>query len=360
MKSTLLVPFGLKDDRLYEPTQVENGKACGCVCPACKKPLVAKQNAKTPHFAHDKDENCSKGLETAVHLAVKQIIAQKMEVRLPAVVWKNPLPRKDETKRLYIERIVKLESVVLEERIDDFIPDIVVQSSGTTYLVEVAVTHFIDEVKQQKINNKKIPTFEIDISSLKAGFTLAELEKAIYASTNYQAEWKYHPRLEELTLEAKKAEEDRIAQIEEENLERKRKFEQYKNLEPKDKLQKNLKFIGLTKQQMEKLTSFVAWEDSFGVPRIVWQSAVLVYIAKIQEEEGWEEYLPCSVNSSACIYWMEDVFEINSKVKDGEKIAVWKYFKHLEQLGILKFLSHKDFDIVVGKQGWAYLKTNIV
>lgn len=102
MKSTLLVPFGLKDDKLYEPTQVLNGKACGCVCPACKKPLWAKQNAKTPHFAHAQDENCSRGLETAVHLAVKQIIAEKLMVRLPAVVWKNPLPRKDETKKLYI------------------------------------------------------------------------------------------------------------------------------------------------------------------------------------------------------------------------------------------------------------------
>jgi len=104
MKSTLLVPFGLKDDKLYEPkpTQVENGKACGCVCPACKKPLVAKQNAKTPHFAHAQDENCSRGLETAVHLAVKQIIAEKMEVRLPAVVWTSSHPRYKQTTKLYI------------------------------------------------------------------------------------------------------------------------------------------------------------------------------------------------------------------------------------------------------------------
>lgn len=133
MKSTLLVPFGLKDDRLYEPTQVPNGKACGCVCPACKKPLVAKQNASTPHFAHSQDENCSKGLETAVHLAVKQIIAEKMRVRLPAVVWKNPFPRYNQTLKVYTERTIRLESVVLEQVIDDFIPDIVVVADGTTY-----------------------------------------------------------------------------------------------------------------------------------------------------------------------------------------------------------------------------------
>lgn len=356
MKSTLLVPFGLKADRLYEPTQVLNGKDCGCVCPACKKPLVAKQNAQTPHFAHAKDENCSKGLETAVHLAVKQIIAEKKQVRLPVMTWKNPLPRKDEAKLLHKQQLIQLESVVLEERVDDFIPDIVVISGDTTYLVEVAVTHFVDEEKLQKIINRKIPTFEIDVSYLKAGFTLSELESVLFDNRSYPAEWKYHPRLEELDLEVKQAEQDRISKIREDEKDRQKKFEQYKKLQPEKKLQINLKSIGLNKQQVNKFTSFVAWEDSFGVPRIVWQSAVLAYIAKVQEDQGWEEWLPCHVNSSACSHWLEKAFEIKTKVQDGEKIAVWKYFKHLEQLGILKFLSHKDFDIVVGKQGWADFK----
>lgn len=352
MKSTLLVPFGLKEDKLYEPTQVKNGKACGCVCPACKNALVAKQNAQTPHFAHAQDENCARGFETAVHQAVKQIIAERMEVRLPALVWINPLPRKNESTKLYIERTIKLQSVSLEERVDDFIPDIIVIANDTTYLVEVAVTHFIKEDKQHKINKKKIPTFEIDVSSLKNGFTLAELEQAIYTNNNYQAEWKYHPRLEELTHEALQAENERIATIEEEYQERIRRFETYKNLPPEQKLQKNLKSIGLTKQQMNLLTAFVAWEDSFNAPRIVWQSAVLAYISKVQEEQGWEKYLPCNVNSNACLDWLEDVFEIKPKVQDGEKIAVWKYFLHLESIGILKRLSHKDFDILLSKQDW--------
>lgn len=360
MKSTLLVPFGLKEDKLYEPVQVLNGKACGCVCPACKMPLVAKQNAATPHFAHAQDENCSKGLETAVHLAVKQIIAEKKQVRLPVMTWKNPLPRKDEAKLLHKQQLIQLESVVLEQQVDNFKPDIVVISGNSTYFIEVAVTHFVDEEKLQKIISRKIPTFEIDVSRLKNGFTLAELESVLFESKSYPAEWTYHPSIEELNIEAKKSEEDRIAKIREGEQDRKRKFEQYKKLKPEEKLKINLKNIGLTKQQMNELSVFVAWEDSFGVPRIVWQSAVLAYIAKVQDEQGWEEWLPCSVNSSACSHWLEKVFEIKAKVQDGEKIALWKYFKHLEQLEILKLLSRNDFDIVVGKQGWAELKTKQV
>ena len=82
----LLVPFGLKDDVLYEPQQVPNGKACGCLCPGCKHTLIARQNAKTPHFAHAVGEDCQKGFETAVHLAAKQLIAERMELSIPPAV----------------------------------------------------------------------------------------------------------------------------------------------------------------------------------------------------------------------------------------------------------------------------------
>ena len=107
---------------------------------------------------------------------------------------------------------------------------------------------------------------------------------------------------------------------------------------------------------MNLLSVFVAWEDSFNAHRIVWQSAVLAYIANIQEEEGFDDYLPCAVNSSACLHWLEKIFDIKPKVKDGEKIAVWKYFKHLEELGILKLLSRNDFVIFSGKKKWKTIK----
>lgn len=366
MTHPLLVPFGLKDDRLFEPMQVPNGKACGCVCPACKKPLWAKQNAKTPHFAHAQGENCTRGFETAVHMAVKQIIADKMEVRLPALTWVNPFARGVAMKQLWKETIVKLESVALEQAIDDFRPDIMVTCDGATYLVEVAVTHFIDKAKQLKITHRKIPTFEIDISNLKNGFTISELEKAIFTSQNYQAEWKYHPKqkeLEELNLLARKSEEDRIArEAAEKELNRERRkqqFDRYKRLPPKDKLKINLNSTGLTEPQMRALSAFVPWENSFGAPRIVWQSAILAYITKTQKEQGWERYLPCTVNSDDCLNWLSAVFEIIPDVKDGEKIAVWKYFKNLEAIGVLKYLAYKDFDIKLDSKHWKSLANEL-
>jgi len=352
MKSSLLVPFGLKEDTLYEPTQVENGKACGCVCPACKKPLVAKQNAKTPHFAHSQDDNCTRGFETAVHLAVKQIIAEKMEVRLPAVVWKTPLPRSKEIFKHSVEEIVKLESVFLEQVVDDFIPDIIVVSNGTTYLVEITVTHFIDEVKQQKINNKKIQTIEIDVSSLKNGFTFAELGKAIFTNKNYKAEWKYHPTLAKLDFDVLQAEEKRIAELEEQERKEDEKFKKYRERSPEEKLQLNLKYIGLTSQQMSSLKKQVF--HNFGdIQEIVWQSAVLVYIAKISETEGWEDGLQYYINLFDCFDWLQRVFDINPYHNDSGISTLMLYFKHLIQLKILKPDDSSEYELLMNKEQWA-------
>lgn len=367
MRHSLLVPFGLKDGRLYEPNQVANGKACGCVCPSCKRPLWAKLNAKTPHFAHAQGEDCTRGFETAVHMAVKQIIADRMEIRLPALAWTNPYSQGAPAKLVCKEILIQLESVTLEQAIDDFRPDIVAMGDGETYLVEVAVTHFIDAAKQHKIDQRKIPTFEIDVSHLKNGFTLAELSQAIFSSQDYRAQWKYHPKqkyLEQLSLLAKQVEEERIIKeaaakkLQEDK--RKQQFEQYRRLDPKGKLQINLKSVGLTDKEMLAFSAFVPWESSFGVPRIVWQSAVLAYIAKVQKGQGWQAYLPCTVNSNACMIWLSAVFEINPEVTDGEKIAVWKYFKHLEAVGVLKYLAYKDFDILIGSRKLNDLATQIM
>ena len=114
MQPKLRVPFGLQGGRLYEPLQVPNGQACDCVCPGCHRPLIARQNAKTPHFAHAPGEDCAHALETAVHLAAKQIITDRRELRLPAVKYLNPYTGNTVAKTIYAERIIKLDAVTME------------------------------------------------------------------------------------------------------------------------------------------------------------------------------------------------------------------------------------------------------
>ena len=72
LTSQLRVPFGLAGGRLFE---------CDCVCPGCKRPVIAKQGSKTPHVAHEPDEDCAYGLETAVHLLLAAVCSSCPRVR---------------------------------------------------------------------------------------------------------------------------------------------------------------------------------------------------------------------------------------------------------------------------------------
>ncbi len=55
---------------------VPNGNNCGCFCPACKKPLQARNagQIREHHFAHQPGVDCPTAFETALHLLAKQLI----------------------------------------------------------------------------------------------------------------------------------------------------------------------------------------------------------------------------------------------------------------------------------------------
>jgi hypothetical protein len=351
MPLALRVPFGLKDDQLYEPGQVLNGKACGCVCPACKRDLVAKQKATTPHFAHAPGEDCAKALETAVHLAAKQLIAKRLELRLPEVKFFNFWAPKFGVETICEERVAKLDSVAVEIWLDDMRPDLLATIDGEKYLVEIAVTHYVDEVKYKKIQAHKIPTIEIDAAGLKKNFTFAALEDLLFTSA-YPATWLYHPRPEELAQEALRqyqAEEERkVVELRT----RRERFENYRDMPAQEKLARHCRKLGLTSTQLNELTTFVAWEKSFGVPRAVWQSAVLVYLANEEQTHGWEEFLGLDIHLEDCLDWLRKIFSIMPEVNDGEKIALWKYFRFLETLNIVKHFHNDCFHLQKPSKRW--------
>lgn len=50
------IPFGkrISDGRFVDATEVGNGASCGCLCPSCGMPLIARQgDVYAWHFAHD-------------------------------------------------------------------------------------------------------------------------------------------------------------------------------------------------------------------------------------------------------------------------------------------------------------------
>jgi len=172
------LPFGLRDGVLVHISDVASGLKCACICPACNCQLMAKKGTeKTHHFAHHNAPECKHALESALHLYAKQIIEKRRSLLIPA--YCTHIDGYGLSK-LSDERIIEIDKVYLEKKLADFVPDVIVETKGHRLLIEIAVTHFIDENKFYSILSADLSTIEIDLSSLhKEGFNPGAIEAAV-------------------------------------------------------------------------------------------------------------------------------------------------------------------------------------
>lgn len=76
MKKAYLTYAINQEGELVHVDSVPNGNECGCKCPACNKPLQAKNEGriKSHHFAHQQGVDCPTAYETSLHLLAKEKI----------------------------------------------------------------------------------------------------------------------------------------------------------------------------------------------------------------------------------------------------------------------------------------------
>ncbi|WP_248800600.1 hypothetical protein [Pseudomonas sp. MWU13-2105] len=79
------IPFGERDGVMYRAFEVENGLACGCVCPACHRPLNAANQGKivSPYFRHVQWEDCLWGHKEGVRRAAVALLVPPHSLLLP-------------------------------------------------------------------------------------------------------------------------------------------------------------------------------------------------------------------------------------------------------------------------------------
>lgn len=190
-KKQLNLTYALKDDKIINISDVESGLKCGCICPSCGEPLVAKKGSKMMHhFSHHSGHNCEYGYETSLHLAAKDIISKTKKIVIPAVYLNFPDSyKKDEL--ICESKEIQVDKVELEKRYGDIIPDIVLYVGGKLLFVEIYVTHRIDEEKLKKLQKAKISTLEIDLSQKKETITERELTDLLLNDSEEKT-WKYN------------------------------------------------------------------------------------------------------------------------------------------------------------------------
>lgn len=192
--------FGLRNGELVHISTVPSGLDCECYCAACNARLIARKGEKNSHhFAHYQAEECEYALETALHLAAKKILEESFEITLPKFTIQEQVSGEmcgqSRTKKgeatVCEQHIAYLKNVEPEKRLNTIIPDIIACIDGVPLIIEIAVTHFVDEVKQNKIHDLGISCIEINLKDV---FRNADLDsiRSIVIDSVAEKVWLFH------------------------------------------------------------------------------------------------------------------------------------------------------------------------
>lgn len=246
-RMTIQLQFGVRNGRIITISEIkpeEHGNKCNCTCPGCGAELSAKIGKKNQrHFAH-RNMKCdiTSAQQTALHMLAKEIIEEEKQIQLPGITV-NTKDLADKSTPYFVlnsfsdkyeykpPKLCKCTSVTLERKLSDIIPDIVAVIAGRTLLIEIAVTHFIDDEKRAKIESLGIPLMEIDLSPFHGQlFSKEAIRNSVIYDINNRT-WIFNPKISEAEslvkadLNAKitkwKIQQARIRKSEEEALRRK-------------------------------------------------------------------------------------------------------------------------------------------
>lgn len=170
-----------------------NGLTCGCTCVECDKPLEACQGEKRAwYFRHANRTSCKGGPMTALHLMAQYLLKgnRTMVTREGEVSYSNG----------------EIEYTIPDSRYEaDVAGD---KSDGTKFLIEIFVTHKLqdEEEKVKLIRKQEIHSIEIDLSKVDLEISRENLLNLLLTDVSKQRVI-YSPKNVALEAAAKPAEE---------------------------------------------------------------------------------------------------------------------------------------------------------
>lgn len=190
---------------LVHVSEVPRGKACDCYCAACGSPVIAKKGNRTVwHFAHLSKAACLHAPETALHKAVKQVILQGTQIGLPDLVVEARARvgrHEAHAERRVKGRAIRYFEPRLEVRMSDIVADAVIKADGRELIVEVAVTHKVDDEKHGKLALLRTPAIELEAWKLDRDVDWSSIRSFVSQSIEAR-KWVFNPLPGQLVTEA--------------------------------------------------------------------------------------------------------------------------------------------------------------
>ncbi|WP_039985547.1 competence protein CoiA family protein [Vibrio owensii] len=207
----MLIPFGLKDGKIHHVKNVPNGLACGCVCPNCRKPLIAKNKGewKRPHFAHAVDTDCfNYEAMSYLHQYAQQLLEAEQSIVLPEFLVIPEITLIDysvlrgQSINFPVTKVA-FDSIQSEYSWDKYRIDSHGTLKNRSLFIEITVTHANELEKINAIRDQGQPAIEIVLTDLHNSDKLYqddEIRKAVFDPIN--ARWIHHPKAMEKVKQA--------------------------------------------------------------------------------------------------------------------------------------------------------------
>jgi hypothetical protein len=222
--SDLLIPFGIHRDTgtIVEPEDAPKGRACDCLCPGCKAPLLSRHpKEKRYHFAHDShhenakpDEECPFSSAVAVAMMVRKIGEETKGrvINTPPLLWMNTFDCCGESKFVEVTRGASnvIDNVHVNAKVFGHHVDIVLEIRGYRILVDLVYegkpSIFIDEERLQA-NSAALLELDCDsfsMSALKSNRSLRFSESAlVFLLGDGVRGWRFHPKIASASRKAR-------------------------------------------------------------------------------------------------------------------------------------------------------------
>jgi hypothetical protein len=213
-----LIPFGLSlvNNTLVDVYEVASGKNCGCICPSCKLPLIARHGTvKVWHFAHDTRDmprhlikECNYSFFVSIRMMARQLISGNLEIRLPACggVCTELVSVAGEEISVPFQashaQTIKLSEVVTDAAVSGVWVDILGNIKGHTFALFFTYPGRSVPTRLRRPDTEKLGIVALSLQPLLSRFKQKDGSTETYKSilTRYISEetiaksWVYHPR----------------------------------------------------------------------------------------------------------------------------------------------------------------------
>lgn len=183
------IPLGERDGSMLRAYEVENGLRCGCVCPGCRRPLVAANQGekRLPYFRHAELEGCSRGRSEGIRRAAVQVIAQHKRLLLPP--FSERVVQSLKSGKILTKEVTFVALSIIPDQVEKFVDlgDLRAHArltlQGRSLIVRIKCSARQEHERKRRLQDMAVSSIEVDLNWLtdeqineKAVFTHAVLD----------------------------------------------------------------------------------------------------------------------------------------------------------------------------------------